>query len=158
MLWQPPSTRNHNRQLLHSSWGCRRLYVPFHTVMLEDMAGPIFWHFMDGLSSKVSTNPDVICHSNNALCLKNQHCNNSSFQCEGICGIRQYILLSLSTARRNLKTSDLLFVTGKLDFFPHPDCQDSFVDVSFRVCIFPSECRGRWHCFRDAAEDDVRQP
>lgn len=34
------------------------------TVMLEDMAGPGFWHFMDGLSTKVSMNPDVYLQSN----------------------------------------------------------------------------------------------
>lgn len=111
--------------------------------MLEDMAGPGFWHFMDGLSSKVSTNPDVICHSNTLYASRINTVITLLISVKVFVGSCQYILLSLSTARRNLKTSDLLFVTGKLDFFPHPDCQDSFVDVSFRVCIFPSECRGR---------------
>ena len=62
MFWQPPSTRNHDN-FYTAAEGAEGFMFLF-TVMLEDMAGSGFWHFMDGLSTKVSMNPDIYLHNN----------------------------------------------------------------------------------------------
>lgn len=47
----------------------------------------------------------------------------------------QHVFLSLSTARQNFKTSDLLFIMGKLDFFPSLIVKSS-LSMSVSGCEF----------------------
>lgn len=51
-------------QLLHSSWGCRRLYVPLHCDAWRHGWSWLLAFYVPKPSTKVSMNPDIYLHSN----------------------------------------------------------------------------------------------
>lgn len=116
----------------------QNLSIPFHTV-LEGIAGYGFLHFVGRVGWPLDQGFRCVIATVVNICLKSQHFNAFLFGVKvfvRIYTVSVYSLVSLSIAQKNFKANDLLlFIMENLDFFPLPDCQDSFV-MSVLECEF----------------------